>query len=218
MWWGGEPIWVTVERAGRRAATMFWPGSEAAIGGIRPTYWKTYQESMAGNERVDQALRWIDLPRGRRPSLVTLYFEDVDSDGHAHGPESPEGTTGDRACRRLSWAAAARAGDPRPCQPCKRGRRVRPWHGRHCRWPGSRARRLHHPERRRCDRYQSDDWAVSETGPGRDRLSRCSLAPVLTCASIGARRLRRPGITAITRACRRSSASSRRAGRLSGGR
>jgi len=90
MWWGGEPIWVTVERAGRRAATMFWPGSEAAIGGIRPSYWKTYQESMAGNDRVDQALRWMDLPRGRRPSLVTLYFEDVDSDGHAHGPESPE--------------------------------------------------------------------------------------------------------------------------------
>ena len=28
-WWGGEPIWVTVERHGRRAATYFWPGSEA---------------------------------------------------------------------------------------------------------------------------------------------------------------------------------------------
>ena len=35
MWWGGEPLWVTAERAGRRAGTMFWPGSEAAIAGVR---------------------------------------------------------------------------------------------------------------------------------------------------------------------------------------
>src|SRR5262245_15708381 len=26
-WWGGEPLWVTAIRQGRRAAAMFWPGS-----------------------------------------------------------------------------------------------------------------------------------------------------------------------------------------------
>ncbi len=36
-WWGGEPIWVTAIKRGQRAATMFWPGSEAEIKGIRPT-------------------------------------------------------------------------------------------------------------------------------------------------------------------------------------
>lgn len=41
-WWGGEPIWVTAERQGRRAATYFWPGSEAAIGGVRPSWWYPY--------------------------------------------------------------------------------------------------------------------------------------------------------------------------------
>ena len=35
MWWGGEPIWATVQRAGRLSAAMFWPGSEAPIGGHR---------------------------------------------------------------------------------------------------------------------------------------------------------------------------------------
>ena len=35
-WWGGEPLWATAEKAGLRTATMFWPGSEAAIGGVRP--------------------------------------------------------------------------------------------------------------------------------------------------------------------------------------
>ncbi|MGI8560246.1 MAG: ectonucleotide pyrophosphatase/phosphodiesterase, partial [Luteimonas sp.] len=38
-WWQGEPIWVAAERAGLRTATLFWPGSEAAVGGIRPTRW-----------------------------------------------------------------------------------------------------------------------------------------------------------------------------------
>ncbi len=33
MWWGGEPIWVTLQRAGQVAAPLFWPGSEAPIHG-----------------------------------------------------------------------------------------------------------------------------------------------------------------------------------------
>jgi len=88
MWWGGEPIWVTAERAGRTSATMFWPGSETAIGGVMPAYWRPYDESLAGNARVDQVLRWLDLPAARRPVLLTLYFEDVDTAGHESGPES----------------------------------------------------------------------------------------------------------------------------------
>jgi predicted AlkP superfamily pyrophosphatase or phosphodiesterase len=88
MWWGGEPLWVAAERAGRRAGTMFWPGSEAAIGGVRPSQWRPYLESMSGAARVDQVLAWLDLPASRRPSLFTLYFEDADSAGHANGPDS----------------------------------------------------------------------------------------------------------------------------------
>ena len=88
MWWGGEPLWVTAERAGRHAGTMFWPGSEAPIGGVRPTQWRPYLESMSGAARVDQVLAWLDLPPSRRPSLFTLYFEDADSAGHASGPDS----------------------------------------------------------------------------------------------------------------------------------
>ena len=40
IWWsGGQPIWNTVQRAGGRAGAMFWPGSEAPIHGVRPSYW-----------------------------------------------------------------------------------------------------------------------------------------------------------------------------------
>jgi predicted AlkP superfamily pyrophosphatase or phosphodiesterase len=100
-WWGGEPIWVTAIRHGRRAATLFWPGSEAPVGGIRPTYWKAYDKAMGPFERVQQTLAWLRLPERERPSLLTLYFEDVDSAGHDFGPESAEL---DAATRRLDNA------------------------------------------------------------------------------------------------------------------
>ena len=89
-WWGGEPLWVTAIRQGRRAATMFWPGSEAAIGGVRPTYWMPYDNTLGNRERVAQAIAWVALPAAERPSFVSLYFEEVDTAGHDFGPDSPQ--------------------------------------------------------------------------------------------------------------------------------
>ena len=90
MWWGGEPIWVTVERAGQRSASMFWVGSEAPVGGTLPSYWKAYDEDYPPTERVDQVLTWLDLPAAERPTFIALYFSDVDTAGHADGPDSEE--------------------------------------------------------------------------------------------------------------------------------
>lgn len=87
-WWGGEPIWATLQRQGGIAATMFWPGSEAAIGGVRPRYYMKYDKQMPANDRVDQVLAWLDLPTAERPRLVTLYFEDYDVAAHATGADS----------------------------------------------------------------------------------------------------------------------------------
>jgi len=90
VWWRGEPLWVTAIRQGRRAATMFWPGSEVAIGGVRPTYWKPYDKQLPSTDRVSRALEWLALPEPQRPAFVSLYFEAVDSAGHDYGVESPE--------------------------------------------------------------------------------------------------------------------------------
>jgi predicted AlkP superfamily pyrophosphatase or phosphodiesterase len=90
MWWGGEPIWVTVERAGQASASMFWVGSEAPIRGTLPRYWKAYDEHYPPTERVDQVLNWLDLPAAERPTFIALYFSDVDDAGHAEGPDSEE--------------------------------------------------------------------------------------------------------------------------------
>jgi predicted AlkP superfamily pyrophosphatase or phosphodiesterase len=90
-WWDqGEPIWVAAERAGIVAGAMFWPGSEAPVRGVRPTYWRRFDQSVPPEARVDQVLGWLDLPKAQRPGLVTLYFDDVDTAGHDYGPDSAE--------------------------------------------------------------------------------------------------------------------------------
>jgi alkaline phosphatase D len=85
-WYAGEPIWVTAESQGMVSAAMLFVGTEADIGGIRPTYWTPYARRGPPRERVDQVLRWFELPARMRPHLVTLYFSAVDSAGHRNGP------------------------------------------------------------------------------------------------------------------------------------
>jgi predicted AlkP superfamily pyrophosphatase or phosphodiesterase len=89
-WWGGEPMWNTVERQGRKAAAMFWPGSEVEIGGRRGTYWMPYDDDMPHEDRLKRIFDWLQLPEGERPSFLTLYFSDVDNAGHRHGPDAVE--------------------------------------------------------------------------------------------------------------------------------
>lgn len=89
-WWGGEPIWNTAERQGRKSAAMFWPGAEVLIGGHRGTYWTPYQDGMPHAERITRILDWLRLPEAERPAFLTLYFSDVDNAGHRNGPDSPE--------------------------------------------------------------------------------------------------------------------------------
>jgi predicted AlkP superfamily pyrophosphatase or phosphodiesterase len=86
----GEPIWVTAEKAGLRTATMFWPGSEAPINGVRPSYWLPFEQTVPSLARVNILLGWFTLPVEERPRLATLYFDIVDTAGHRFGPGTPE--------------------------------------------------------------------------------------------------------------------------------
>jgi predicted AlkP superfamily pyrophosphatase or phosphodiesterase len=88
MWWGGAPLWVGLEKAGQKTAAMFWPGTETAIGGLYPSHWEAYDDKLPGEARVDRVLGWLDLPAAERPTFLMLYFSDVDSAGHRHGPHS----------------------------------------------------------------------------------------------------------------------------------
>jgi predicted AlkP superfamily pyrophosphatase or phosphodiesterase len=89
-WYGGTPLWVLAEQQGMRAACFFWPGSEAEIQGTRPSYYLKYDDKLPNDQRVEQVLAWLRLPAERRPHLITLYFSEVDHQGHEHGPDSEE--------------------------------------------------------------------------------------------------------------------------------
>lgn len=89
-WWGGEPLWVTLEKAGTPTATMFWPGSEAEIAGVRPTRWNLYDETVTAGERAATVAGWLLEDAATRPRLATLYFHSVDTAAHTFGPDSDE--------------------------------------------------------------------------------------------------------------------------------
>jgi predicted AlkP superfamily pyrophosphatase or phosphodiesterase len=89
-WYGGEPIWVTGESQGMVTACFFWPGSEAAIKGVRPMYWNKYDGTVSNANRVATVLEWLRLPDVRRPHLITLYFSDIDSASHRAALDGPE--------------------------------------------------------------------------------------------------------------------------------
>jgi predicted AlkP superfamily pyrophosphatase or phosphodiesterase len=88
--YGGEPVWVTAEKQGVRSASFFWVGSEAPVGGMHPTYWKKYDESVTYEARIDTVVKWLGYPPEKRPELVTLYFDEPDATSHTFGPVSPQ--------------------------------------------------------------------------------------------------------------------------------
>jgi predicted AlkP superfamily pyrophosphatase or phosphodiesterase len=106
FWWNAaEPIWVTAEKAGVRTATMFWPGANVGWGGTiipnshgaiahatRPEDWQQFNQAVTGAQRVDAVIDWMRRPDATRPRFVTLYFDTVDTAGHANGPQAT-GTT-----------------------------------------------------------------------------------------------------------------------------
>ena len=89
-WYSGIPLWSLAEKQGMLAASMFWVGSESDAGGKRPTYYYNYHEKFSPEEKVQKVIDWLKLPEAKRPHFITLYFPEVDHNGHRFGPESDE--------------------------------------------------------------------------------------------------------------------------------
>lgn len=100
-WWNAEPLWVTAEHQGVRSAIHMWPGSEAHIPDVEPTFVDKYNGTEALLRKVDRVLGWLDLPGDedgveglahdeKRPQFIAAYVPNVDADGHKYGPNSTE--------------------------------------------------------------------------------------------------------------------------------
>jgi alkaline phosphatase D len=89
-WYGGTPLWVLAEKQGMRAACFFWPGSEAAIQDLRPSYYLRFDNKVPDDTRISQGVAWLRLPPEQRPHFITLYYGEPDHSGHEFGPDSPQ--------------------------------------------------------------------------------------------------------------------------------
>ena len=89
-WYGGDPLWVLAEKQKMIAASFYWVASEAAIQGIRPTYYYSYNESIPIDRRIDVVKQWLMLEPEKRPHFITFYFPEVDHQEHRYGVDSKE--------------------------------------------------------------------------------------------------------------------------------
>ncbi|MDD2197468.1 MAG: alkaline phosphatase family protein, partial [Bacteroidales bacterium] len=83
--YGGEPIWLTAERQGLKAATFFWVGSEAPIGGSYSSHWKPYDQKISFESRIDTVIGWLSLPEAERPRFIAWYYHEPDWTAHRDG-------------------------------------------------------------------------------------------------------------------------------------
>ena len=88
--YNGTPLWVLASENNMVNASMFWVGSEAPIKGKFPTYYYKYDGDINYEDRVNQTVKWLQLPANERPHLITLYFSITDDLGHKYGPNSKE--------------------------------------------------------------------------------------------------------------------------------
>ncbi|KAL1837335.1 hypothetical protein VTJ49DRAFT_3978 [Mycothermus thermophilus] len=89
-WWQGEPFWITAQKQGLKTAMHMWPGSEAHVLGIDPTYLDRYNGKQLLTNKVDRIFAFLDMPDDNRPQIIAAYVPNVDSDGHKYGPNSTE--------------------------------------------------------------------------------------------------------------------------------
>ncbi|UZD24158.1 ectonucleotide pyrophosphatase/phosphodiesterase [Algoriphagus halophytocola] len=89
-WYGGTPLWVLAEQNKQVAASYFFVGSEADVQGVRPSYYYPYDGRVSNLTRVTEVFKWLEMPAEKRPSMITLYFSDMDDIGHRYGPNNDE--------------------------------------------------------------------------------------------------------------------------------
>ncbi|KAJ6452538.1 alkaline-phosphatase-like protein [Mycena vitilis] len=87
-WWLGEPMWETAEKAGITTANLMWPGPPKTTSGASSTYFVPWKDRVPLEEKLDQLVRWIDLPFEERPQLLMAYEPSLDQAGHKAGPMS----------------------------------------------------------------------------------------------------------------------------------
>ncbi|XP_064470608.1 glycerophosphocholine cholinephosphodiesterase ENPP6-like [Ornithodoros turicata] len=92
-WWNhAEPIWITAEKHGRRTSMYWWDGCQVVIRGRKPTHCAQYisywQWTTANTDYGYAFTHILDKLENNEVDMVMVYYEGVDAQGHASGPDS----------------------------------------------------------------------------------------------------------------------------------
>ena len=90
-WWnngstGGETIWVTNLKAGKKSGAFFWPGNAVPVNDkYSRNYAKNiYNPNVSFIDRIDTIIEWFM----DGVNLGLLYIDEPDTTGHMYGPDS----------------------------------------------------------------------------------------------------------------------------------
>ncbi|KAL5106787.1 Bis 5'-adenosyl triphosphatase enpp4 [Taenia crassiceps] len=83
-----EQLWLTNQRNGGKSGVVYWPSSDSRMyGEMEYVNFGLYSSLPSIRFRVDRVMDWITKPD---VNLVMMYFNEPDSSGHKHGPDSKE--------------------------------------------------------------------------------------------------------------------------------
>ncbi|RWS19979.1 ectonucleotide pyrophosphatase/phosphodiesterase family member 5-like protein, partial [Leptotrombidium deliense] len=81
-WYGGEPIWITAKKQGKRANVFHWPGSNVNFTGMTPDfYFPQYSHEPPLEKRLEKIIEWVD----EGVDLSMMYFYQPDNIAHKNG-------------------------------------------------------------------------------------------------------------------------------------
>ncbi|XP_067314193.1 glycerophosphocholine cholinephosphodiesterase ENPP6 [Pseudorasbora parva] len=91
LWWdGSEPLWVTMQKLGKRVYMYYWPGCEVTIHGVRPTFCEEYVYNPSEKNLTDSMESALNMLKSNKADMAGIYYEKIDVEGHHFGPRSPE--------------------------------------------------------------------------------------------------------------------------------
>ncbi|KAF6737361.1 Ectonucleotide pyrophosphatase/phosphodiesterase family member 6 [Oryzias melastigma] len=91
LWWNGsEPLWVTLQKLGKKVFMYYWPGCEVEILGVRPAFCEEYVYNPTEEKLSESITRALDVLRSGSADMAAVYFEKVDVEGHHFGPDSQQ--------------------------------------------------------------------------------------------------------------------------------
>ncbi|XP_068451439.1 glycerophosphocholine cholinephosphodiesterase ENPP6 [Clinocottus analis] len=102
LWWdGSEPLWVTMQKLGKKVFMYYWPGCEVEILSVRPSFCEEYVYNPSEKNLTESIVNALNALSSGEAAMAAIYYEKIDVEGHHFGPESHQVRT---AVQRLDLA------------------------------------------------------------------------------------------------------------------